>query len=133
MIRTFLFWLFFSVFSSPILFALTVVVIIASLLATRKMSRNYRTAWRGGVILLTVLVLSFVSACKIQRFRSHVVDPKAYQAVKVGMTKQQVANFLGVPPDKNLATWRYDKPGVFEFVTIYFDVDGRVKEKFLDR
>lgn len=129
----FLFWLWFSVLSSPILFGLAVVVIIACLLVTRKVSRTRRVAWRTAVILGTVLVFSIVSACKINRFCSHVVEPKAYEAVEVAMTRDRVANLLGEPPDSNLTAWRYDKPGVWEYAVVYFDENGKVKQKFLDR
>jgi len=131
--KTFIFWLRFSVVSSPIVFALAVVVIVGFLIATRKVSRSHRSAWRAGIILLTVAVLSAVSAWKIHRFNSHVVDPQAYQAVEAGMTKQQVVNLLGAPSAKDLSTWRYDKPGIWEYAVIYFDGDGKVKQKFLDR
>lgn len=128
-----IFWLFFSVVSSPILFGLAVVAIIACILATRKAKKTHKALWRTGVILPTILVLLAVSVWKIHRFNSHVVDPEAYQAVEVGMTKEQIADLLGEPADKNLAIWRYDKPGVFEFAEIYFDEDGKVNQKTLDR
>lgn len=128
-----IFWLFFSVVSSPILFGLAIVAIIACILATRKANRTHKVAWRIGVILPTILVLLAVSVWKIHRFTSHIVDPEAYEAIEVGMTQERVADLLGQPPDRNLPVWRYEKPGVFEFVEIYFDEDGKVKEKTLDR
>ena len=128
-----LFWVWFSVVSSPMLFGLAVVAIIVGILATRKAGRTYREAWRVGVILPTILLLLAVSVWKIHRFTSHAVDPKAYQAVEVGMTKEQVANLLGEPPERNLAVWRYEIKGVFEFVEIDFDENGRVRQKSLDR
>ena len=127
------FWLWFSVESSPVLFGLVIFAIIVSILATRKASRTYRTARWVGVILPTTLVLLAVSVWKIQRFTSHVIDPYAYEATEVGMTKDQVAGLLPEPPDRNLAIWRYEKPGVFEFVQICFDKDAKVKRKTLDR
>ncbi|MHC4544948.1 MAG: hypothetical protein ACYTDW_10730 [Planctomycetota bacterium] len=131
--RKILFWLWFSVVSSPMLFGLGVVLIVACIFLTRKMAKIYRLRWQVGVIVLTVLVLSVVSSWKIQRFCSHVVDPKAYQVVEVDMTKEQVANLLGEPAERNLAVWRYEIKGVFEFVEIDFDENGRVKQKALDR
>ena len=128
-----IFWLFFSVVSSPVLFGLAVVAIIACILATRKAKKTHKVHWRIGVILPTILVLLAVSAWKIHRFNSHVVSPKAYEVIEVGMTKEQVASLLGEPPNRNLAVWRYEKPGIFEFVEIYFDEDGNVKQKSLDR
>ena len=128
-----IFWLFFSVVSSPILFGLAVVAIIACILATRKAKKANKVYWRVGVILPTILVLLAVSAWKIQRFTSHVVSPKAYEVIEVGMTKEQVADLLGEPPNRNLAVWKYARPGVFEFAEIYFDEDGNVKQKSLDR
>lgn len=127
------FWLWFSVVSSPVLFGLAVVAIIACILATRKTNKTHRVAWRVRVILPTILVLLAVSVWKIHRFTSHIVDPEAYEAIEVGMTQERVADLLGQPPDRNLPVWRYEKPGVFEFVEIYFDEDGKVKEKTLDR
>lgn len=146
-----LFWLWFSVVSSPMLFGIAVVAIIVCILATRKAGRTYRKAWRVGVILPTILLLLAVSVWKIHRFCSHVVDPKAYQAVEVGMTKEQVANLLGEPSKRELMTkgqvaywrqthrgavhtvWRYEKLGIFEFIQIYFDENGRIEGKSLDR
>lgn len=128
-----IFWLLFSVVSSPILFGLAVVAIIACILATRKAKKTRKVHWRIGVILPVILVLSAVSVWKIHRFNSHVVDSEAYEVIEVGMTKEQVADLLGEPLCRNLAAWRYEKPGIFEFVEIYFDENGKVKQKFLDR
>ena len=128
-----IFWLFFSVVSSPVLFGLAVVAIIACILATRKTPQSTRKAWRVGVILPTILVFLAVGAWKTHRFNSHVVDPGAYEVIEVGMTKEQVASLLGEPTNRNLAVWKYARPGVFEFAEVYFDEDGKVKQKFLDR
>ena len=131
--KALLFWLWFSVMSSPILFGLAVIAIVGCILATRKIGKTYRSAWRIGVILFAILICSAVSAWKIQRFGSHVVDPNAYEAVEVGMTKEQVVKLLGEPANANLTVWRYDKSGVFEFVKICFDEVGLVRSKILDR
>ena len=85
------------------------------------------------MILFAILICSTASAWKIQRFSSHVVDPNAYEAVEVGMTKEQVVKLLREPADTNLTVWRYDKSGVFEFEEIRFDEAGLVKSKMLDR
>jgi len=149
--KVLLFWLWFSVMSSPILFGLALIAIVGCILATRKIGKTYRSAWRIGVILFAILICSTVSAWKIQRFSSHVIDPNAYEAVEVGMTQEQVANLLGEPSKRELMTkeqvlywrqtpigtvhsiWRYDKSGVFEYVEIRFDEAGLVKSKVLDR
>ncbi len=128
-----IFWLFFSVVSSPVLFGLGVVAIIVCILATRRAKKANKVYWRAAVILPTILVLLTVSAWKIDRFNSHVVDPQDYEAIEVGMTKEQVADLLGEPLNRKLAVWSYKKPGVFEFAEIYFDDDGKVRWKSLDR
>lgn len=85
------------------------------------------------MILPTILVLLAVSVWKIHRFNSRVVDPRAYEAIELGMTAEQVADLLGQPAESDLVVWRYEKPGVFEFVEICFDEDGKVRQKILDR
>jgi 4-amino-4-deoxy-L-arabinose transferase-like glycosyltransferase len=131
--KTLIFWLFFSVTSSPVLFGLAVVLIIGCILSTRKADKVHKAAWRSLVILPIIIGLLTVSAWKIHRFNSHVVDPKSYEAIEKGMAKEQVSVLLGQPTDRNLAVWTYRKPGIFEFAEIYFDKDGKVKQKLLDR
>ncbi|MHC4649049.1 MAG: outer membrane protein assembly factor BamE domain-containing protein [Planctomycetota bacterium] len=117
----------------PALFGLGVVAIIVCILAARRAKKANKVYWRAGVILPTILVLLTVSAWKIHRFNSHVVDPQDYEAIAVGMTKEQVAGLLGDPPDRTDAVWRYERTGILEFVEIHFDEDGKVRWKSLDR
>jgi len=118
---------------SLVLFILGVAAIAICALATSRAPRGRRLAWRVGAVVLVVLILTGVSAWRVKRFASHVVEPAAYEAVDKGMTKDQVAALLGEPPDRSLDVWRYGKPGVWEFAQVSFDAQGRVRQKFLDR
>lgn len=89
------------------------------------------------MILLALLLLSVNSVSKIHRYQSHIVDPEDYKLIEHGMTQAQVLSMLGQPysrkcASKNHVMWRYGKPGVWEFVEIEFDTEGKVKSKFRD-
>lgn len=136
-IKTLVFWLCFSVISSPTLFGFGILAVIISILATRKVGKSGRIRVRLSVILLALLLLSVISVSKIHRYQSHIVDPEAYKLIEPGMTQAQVLSMLGQPYSrkcvtKNHVMWRYGKQCVWEFVEIEFDTDGKVKSKFRD-
>lgn len=119
------FYLVFSVILSPMLFGLSVVIIVASVLVTKKVSRTNWMAWWFGVIFVVVFLFSLTSARRLQLF--------CYGVIEVDMTKDHVASVLGEPPDKNLAIWRYDRRGVLKSVEICFDEEQKVKLKNIYR
>jgi hypothetical protein len=142
------------VFSSPtiilILFGLGGGVIMMCLLLTRKMDRAQRQVWRTSTIASTLLTLLVVSVLVVLRFFGPAVSPNAFAMVRTGMTEQDVLNLLGEPSGKTAITreeamrgvatwehevrsiWKYQKDGVFEFVEVYFDDDGKVVFKHRD-
>ncbi len=132
-----IFWLCFSVISSPTLFGLGILAVIISILATRKVGKSARIRIRLSVVLLALVLLSVISVSKIHRYQSLIVDPEAYKLIEPGMTQAQVLSMLDQPSSrkcvtKNHVMWRYGKPGVWEFVEIEFDTEGKVRSKFRD-
>ncbi len=107
-------------------------MIIVSIIAAKKSKRAAMRRVFLNVILVSILLLSIVSIMKIHRYRSHVVEPKAYESIGTGMSREKVVELLGEPSKKEEAIWRYSKPGVWEFVEINFDSEGKVRSKFRD-
>jgi hypothetical protein len=116
-----------------VLFGLSLLAVFITTFATARTKPSTRIKIRLSIVGAALLVCCIVSVSKIQRAQSHVVNPEAFEVIEVGMTKEQVADLLGEPPKRELAIWTYKEPGVFEFAEVYFDDNGRVKEKVLDR
>lgn len=132
MIRSIVFGVWFSIVSSPIPFVLGGLAIIASIIASKKNGRAATLKLFLPIILVSIASLSAISIVRIDQFCSHVVEPKAYEAIRLSMNKDQVIELLGEPLIQDQTIWRYERPGVWEFVEIEFDTDGKVKSKFRD-